>query len=143
MTIYIVFVSIFWLTEDYYFAYVIFTLSIILLIFSTYQKFRNKKKVVDFSLNKQEKINVFEGPNKQDKLIDYEDLVPGQIIKLKEKDVLPCDCLLLNGFCSCIESSLTGESASIMKYKLPNNFTKFNYSESQKSFLFCYKKINI
>ena len=55
MTIYIVFVSIFWLNEDYYFAYVIFTLSIILLIFSTYQKFRNKKKVVDFSLNKQEK----------------------------------------------------------------------------------------
>ena len=141
MTIYILFVSFFWLSEDYYFCYVIFTLSIILLFFSTYQKFRNKKKVVDFSLNKQEKINVYEGPQKNDKLIDYENLVPGQILKLKEEDVLPCDCLLLNGFCSCIESSLTGESASIMKYKLPKNSATFKYSENQKSFLFCGTKI--
>ena len=141
MTIYILFVSIFWLCEDYYFCYVIFILSIILLFFSAYQKFRNKKKVVDFSINKQEKINVYEGPEKNDKYIDYEDLVPGQIIKLKEEDVLPCDCLLLNGFCSCIESSLTGESASIMKYKLPKNSAIFKYSENQKSFLFCGTKI--
>ena len=86
-------------------------------------------------MNKQEKISVYEGPQKNVKLIDYEDLVPGQIIKLKEEDVLPCDCLLLSGFCSCIESSLTGESSSIMKYKLPKNSATFKYSENQKSFL--------
>ena len=141
VTIYILFVSIFWLSEDYYFCYVILCVAIILLIFSTYQKFRNKKKVVDFSLNKQEKISVYEGPQKNAKLIEYENLVPGQIIKLKEEDVLPCDCLLLNGFCSCIESSLTGESSSIMKYKLPKNSAIFKYSENQKSFLFCGTKI--
>ena len=141
VTIYIIFVSIFWLSEDYYFCYVIICLSIILLIISTYQKFRNKKKVVDFSLNKQEKIAVYEGPEKNVKLIDYEELVPGQIIKLKEEDVLPCDCLLLTGFCSCIESSLTGESSSIMKYKLPKNTGNFKYSDNQKSFLFCGTKI--
>ena len=141
VTIYTLFVSIFWFKENYYFCYVIIGLSIILLIITTYQKYRNKKKVVDFSLNKQEKINVYDGIQKNLKLIDYEDLVPGQIIKLKENDVLPCDCLLLNGFCSCIESSLTGESASIMKYKLPNNSALFKYSENQKSFLFCGTKI--
>ena len=141
VTIYILFVSIFWIYEDYYFCYVILCVAIILLFFSTYQKYRNKKKVVDFSLNKQEKISVYEGPQKNVKLIDYEDLVPGQIIKLKEEDVLPCDCLLLSGFCSCIESSLTGESSSIMKYKLPKNSATFKYSENQKSFLFCGTKI--
>ena len=140
VTIYILFVSIFWLYEDYYFSYVILCVAIILLFFSTYQKFRNKKKVVDFSLNKQEKIPVYESPQNVN-LINYEDLVPGQIIKLKEEDVLPCDCLLLSGFCSCIESSLTGESSSIMKYKLPKNSSMFKYSENQKSFLFCGTKI--
>ena len=96
---------------------------------------------MDFSLNKQEKILVYEGPQKSSRLIEYENLVPGQIIKVKEDDVLPCDCLLLDGFCSCIESSLTGESSSIMKYKLPKNSATFNYSENQKSYLFCGTKI--
>ena len=141
VTIYLVFVNIFWLNVDYYFCYVIIALSIILLIVTTYQKFRNKKKVVDFSLNKQEKIMVYEGLKRDVQLVNYEDLVPGQVIKLREEDVLPCDCLLLNGFCSCIESSLTGESASILKYKLPNNSAIFKYSENQKSFLFCGTKI--
>ena len=140
-TIYILFVSLFWWYERYFFSYVVLCLSIILLFFSAYQKYRNKKKVVDFSLNKQEKINVYEGRDKHSKLINYEDLVPGQIITLREEDVLCCDCLLLSGFCSCIESSLTGESASIMKYKLPNNSAIFKYSENQKSFLFCGTKI--
>jgi cation-transporting ATPase 13A3/4/5 len=141
VTIYTLFVSIFWFYEKYYYCYIIFGLSFILLFFTTYQKYRNKKKVLDFSINKLEKINVYDGAKKSLKLINHEDLVPGQIIVLKENDVLPCDCLLLNGFCSCIESSLTGESASIMKYKLPKNSCNFKYSENQKSFLFCGTKI--
>ena len=47
----------------------------------------------------------------------------------------------MEGFCSCIESSLTGESSSILKYKLPKNNAKFKYTENQKSFLFCGTKI--
>ena len=141
VTIYILSVIIFFWYENYYYFIFILILSVIILIISTYQKYLNKKKVVDFSLNKQEKITVYEGPNKPTSLIEYENLVPGQIIKIKEEDVLPCDCLLLDGFCSCIESSLTGESSSIMKYKLPKNSATFNYSENQKSYLFCGTKI--
>ena len=141
VTIYILGVIIFYWIEEYYFSYFILLLSILLIIITTYQKYLNKKKVVDFSLNKQEKILVYEGPQKSSRLIEYENLVPGQIIKVKEDDVLPCDCLLLDGFCSCIESSLTGESSSIMKYKLPKNSAIFNYSENQKSYLFCGTKI--
>ena len=141
VNIYIILVIIFWWYENYFFFYFILILTIILTIITTYQKYLNKKKVVDFSLNKQEKITVYEGPQKTNKLVEYENLVPGQIIKVKEEDVLPCDCLLLDGFCSCIESSLTGESSSIMKYKLPKNSAIFNYSENQKSYLFCGTKI--
>ena len=141
VTIYILCVIIFFWYENYFFFIFILILSVILIIITTYQKYLNKKKVVDFSLNKQEKITVYEGPQKPSRLIEYENLVPGQIIKIKEEDVLPCDCLLLDGFCSCIESSLTGESSSIMKYKLPKNSATFNYSENQKSYLFCGTKI--
>ena len=141
VTIYVLCVIIFFWYENYFFFIFILILSVILIIITTYQKYLNKKKVVDFSLNKQEKITLYEGPQKPTRLIEYENLVPGQIIKIKEEDVLPCDCLLLDGFCSCIESSLTGESSSIMKYKLPKNSAIFNYSENQKSYLFCGTKI--
>ena len=141
VTIYILFIIIFYWFENYYFFIFILALSIILILVTTYQKYLNQKKVVDFSINNQEKITVYEGPKKPPRLIDYENLVPGQIIKIKEKDILPCDCLLLEGFCSCIESSLTGESASIMKYKLPKNNSIFIYSENMKSYLFCGTKI--
>ena len=141
VTIYILFIIIFYWLENYYYFIFILILSVILIIITTYQKYLNQKKVVDFSLNKQEKITVYEGPKNPPRLIDYENLVPGQIIKLKEEDILPCDCLLLEGFCSCIESSLTGESSSIMKYKLPKNSANFIYSENMKSYLFCGTKI--
>ena len=141
VTIYILFIIIFYWLENYYYFIFILILSVILIIITTYQKYLNQKKVVDFSLNKQEKITVYDGPKNPPRLIDYENLVPGQIIKLKEEDILPCDCLLLEGFCSCIESSLTGESSSIMKYKLPKNSANFIYSENMKSYLFCGTKI--
>ena len=141
VTIYILFIIIFYWLENYYYFIFVLIISIILIIITTYQKYLNQKKVVDFSLNKQEKITVYEGPNNPPRLLDYENLVPGQIIKLKEQDILQCDCLLLEGFCSCIESSLTGESSSIMKYKLPKNNANFIYSENMKSYLFCGTKI--
>ena len=141
VTIYILIIIIFYCIEKYYYFIVILVLSIILLLITAYQKYLNQKKVVDFSLNNQEKITVYEGPKNPPRLIDYESLVPGQVIKIKEKDILPCDCLLLEGFCSVIESSLTGESSSIMKYKLPKNSSNFNYSDNMKSYLFCGTKI--
>ena len=141
VTIYILFIIIFYWYENYHFFICILVVSIVLLMITTYQKYLNQKKVVDFSLNKQDKITVYEGGDYPPRLIDYENLVPGQIIKVKEEDILPCDCLLLEGFCSVIESSLTGESSSIMKYKLPKNSSNFIYKENMKSYLFCGTKI--
>jgi glucan phosphoethanolaminetransferase (alkaline phosphatase superfamily) len=69
VTIYILSVIIFFWYEKYFFFICILILSIILLFISTYQKYLNKKKVVDFSLNKQEKITEYEGPQKPTRLI--------------------------------------------------------------------------
>ena len=139
-SIYPILAIIFWLYLGYYFVYVVIIVFIIILLITSYQKYINKKSIVDFSLKKNDSFTIIKGENNESKVI-YEEIVPGQIIKIKEGEILPCDCLLLEGFCSTVESSLTGESSSIMKYKLPNNNKQFKYIDNQKSFLFCGTKI--
>lgn len=62
-------------------------------------------------------------------------IVPGDIIYLEQGKIVPCDCLILDGYCSVVESYLTGESNHILKEALPKNNSKFSY-ESTKSILF-------
>jgi cation-transporting ATPase 13A3/4/5 len=139
-SIYPILGMIFWFYQGYYFVYVVLISFITIILITSYQKYINKKSIVDLSLKKKELISIIKGKNIETK-INYEDIVPGQIIKLKEGDILPCDCLLLEGFCSVVEASLTGESSSVMKYRLSNNHKIFKYNENQKSFLFCGTKI--
>ena len=47
------------------------------------------------------------------------DLVPGDLIKVPESTVLPCDFILLSGTCIVNESMLTGESVPIFKTSIP------------------------
>lgn len=62
-------------------------------------------------------------------------IVPGDIIFLSHGKTVPCDCLILDGYCSVVESYLTGESNTILKEALPKNLLKFSY-ENKKSILF-------
>uniref|UniRef100_A0A0G4FG43 Uncharacterized protein n=1 Tax=Chromera velia CCMP2878 TaxID=1169474 RepID=A0A0G4FG43_9ALVE len=49
-----------------------------------------------------------------------EDLVPGDVIKIKgDETTFPCDCILLKGTCVCDEAALTGEARPIEKVALP------------------------
>ncbi|CAD8190017.1 unnamed protein product [Paramecium pentaurelia] len=51
----------------------------------------------------------------QFKKIDSKDLVPGDIIAIENKMILPCDCVLVSGDLLMNEASLTGESIPIPK----------------------------
>jgi len=62
-------------------------------------------------------------------------IVPGDVIYLEQGKVVPCDCLIIDGYCSVVESYLTGESNHILKEALPKSNTKFSY-ENTKSILF-------
>lgn len=130
-----------WIYEQYLFYIVILVAFLVILFFTSYQKYLNKKSIIDFSLKKEKTITLVRGKGKISKGLNYEELVPGQIIKITEGEVLPCDCLLLEGFCSVIESTLTGESSSVMKYRLQNNDKTFSYTENSKSFLFSGTKV--
>jgi P-type E1-E2 ATPase len=49
-----------------------------------------------------------------------EELVPGDIVKVPQGAVLPCDMILLSGSAIINEALLTGESIPVIKESLPN-----------------------
>ena len=69
------------------------------------------------------------------------DLLPGDIIYLKSKDLVPCDCLILEGDCIVNESHLTGSLDVIKKTSLENNNELFNYKLSKINILYHGMKI--
>jgi len=69
------------------------------------------------------------------------DLLPGDIIFLKSKDLVPCDCLILEGDCVVNESHLTGSLDVIKKTSLENNNELFNYKLSKINILYHGMKI--
>ncbi|KAI9024285.1 hypothetical protein CLU79DRAFT_99799 [Phycomyces nitens] len=52
-----------------------------------------------------------------------ENLVPGDVIELKEGKTVPCDCIILSGNIMVDESSLTGEPLPIRKFPIDKNNT--------------------
>lgn len=53
--------------------------------------------------------------------IPSEQLVPGDLIAIKNMSIMQCDVVLLNGNVIVNESMLTGESVPVTKTALPNN----------------------
>ena len=68
--------------------------------------------------------------------IKNEDLLPGDIIYLKSKDIVPCDCLILEGECIANESNSTGNLEIFKKLSLENTNKIFNYNYSKVNILF-------
>jgi len=62
--------------------------------------------------------------------------VPGDIIVIENKSMIPCDCILLSGELMMNEASLTGESIPVPKYPLEKNLNIFKSSEDKRNCLF-------
>ena len=69
------------------------------------------------------------------------DLLPGDIIFLKENDLVPCDCLILEGECIVNESNSTGSLDIFKKTSLENNNEQFSYELNKISILYHGMKI--
>ncbi|CAM6091151.1 unnamed protein product [Calypogeia fissa] len=52
--------------------------------------------------------------------IESREVVPGDVLKIKNDWLLPCDVVITQGFCVCDESNLTGEAMPVQKYA-PSN----------------------
>jgi cation-transporting ATPase 13A3/4/5 len=61
------------------------------------------------------------GKNSESELIDSSNLLPGDVIEVPNKTILPCDLILLSGVAIVNESMLTGESVPVIKNGMPKN----------------------
>ena len=73
--------------------------------------------------------------------INNEDLLPGDIIYLKSNDLVPCDCLILEGDCIVNENYLTGSLDIFKKISLENNNEQFSYKLNKINILYHGMKI--
>ena len=74
-------------------------------------------------------------------LIDNLDLLPGDIIFLKSGDIVPCDCILLEGKCMANSNNLTGNLSMFLKVSLENKDAPFNYELNKENILYHGMKI--
>ena len=70
------------------------------------------------------------------------DLLPGDIIFLKSNDIVPCDCLMIEGECIVNETNLTGSLNIFRKTSLDSNNEQFNYKYNNNNILFHGMRIN-
>jgi cation-transporting ATPase 13A3/4/5 len=75
------------------------------------------------------------------KEIDLEELLPGDIIFLKENEFVPCDCIIMEGECMVSESNLTGRINIYKKTSLRDNSDLFNYKLANLNILYHGMKI--
>jgi cation-transporting ATPase 13A3/4/5 len=65
--------------------------------------------------------------------VQSSELVPGDVIKVPDHTILPCDSILLNGSVIMNEAMLTGESIPVIKASLPDiAATSFNPKDCGK-----------
>jgi len=69
------------------------------------------------------------------KEINNQDLLPGDILYLKLNDIVPCDCLIIEGECLVNQANLNGDIGIFKKISLIDNNEKFNYQKNQINIL--------
>ena len=135
--------------------YLSFILSIGLIIFILIIEYIFARKMVYEIYNKEytldgekNKIRV-RRKNKNDKNSNsnyfYEikncDLLPGDIVYLKSDDLVPCDCLILEGDCIVNENNLNGSLNIFKKTSLENSNELFSYKLNKINILYHGMKI--
>ena len=68
--------------------------------------------------------------------LNIDELLPGDIILLKNNDYVPCDCLIIDGECLVNEINLTGSLNVYKKFSLNNNSDCFSYKYSNINLLY-------
>ncbi len=119
---------------------IVLIINIILIIISSKNKLDNIHSLGGEENKKA--IVIREGEEEE---IKAENIVPGDIVILRpsndeEEIYIPCDGIILEGFCTVNESDLTGENTLVLKKEImSNNNNKnenFNYLKHKNSFLF-------
>ena len=127
---------IFWIIgRCYYFAGVIFVLSIGSAVLGVMEE-RKHKKFIQKMIGYQCPINVLRSVPSLDNELDTDfinlpstELVPGDVIEVPSGSKMPCDCILLNGSVLINEEGLMGEPKPILKTRLPPTDDIYNVED--------------
>ncbi|KAF2071068.1 hypothetical protein CYY_007622 [Polysphondylium violaceum] len=105
-----------WMAEEYYYyaiaIFLIATISATLNLVEIRSNLLSLKKISYFSCM----VDVLRDGQVQE--LESKDLVPGDIIQLRQNFTMPCDVILLTGQAILNESMLTGESIPVTKYSI-------------------------
>ena len=134
---------IFLLDDDIYFGIIIIILNTIIAVLKLLYKYynvhilHNDSKSLDGSseIKFKAKRKFMQIDLKEFCTIANIDIVPGDVLLLKEGDILPCDGILLDGVCIITESKLNENVSMIIKYPLENNNNDFDYSKKDNILL--------
>ena len=118
--------------DEMYFGIIIIIIINIIVIVKIIYRYCNihKKFNTDLSLDGTDEIkykvkrSFMQINSKELCTISNIDIVPGDVLLLKEGDILPCDGILLDGVCIVNESKLNENLSMINKYPLENNKMK-------------------
>ena len=143
--IYVLICMIIWIFMEFFFSCVVVGLtSIMLIVISSKNKLENIQ-TISGEENKSSFV-IREGIEVE---VKAESIVPGDIVVLKPGEdgqiYIPCDGIILEGFCTVNESDLTGENTLVLKKEiiLPKNKNEyFDYLKHKNSFLFQGTKID-
>ena len=144
--LYCYFSIIIWIINEYYiYSLIIGLLIFILEITALYRTIKHIKSINSVISSK---ISV----NRFGKIIEInsKEIVPGDSIILKKENnqiiIVPCDGIILEGYCTVNESDLTGENTLGLKKELEinsnNKNEKFDYQKDKNSILFQGSKIH-
>ena len=127
----------------YYFGNLLLSLSVLVLLIKVIFRYFifNKKLSNDYSLDGIIEFKVKRKYLKDKKILGYTkikniDLVPGDILFLSEGEIIPCDCILLDGECILSESKILGKIETSIKTALKSDNNYFNYNNSKYCILF-------
>ena len=116
----------------------------ILYKYITFRKLYNKDNSLDGKQGmKKYKVIRKNKQNSQSKYsyIKSSEILPGDIILLREEDLIPCDGIILEGECLLNINFLSGNTDNILRKAIENNKNYFNYVINRKSVVFHGMKI--
>lgn len=107
--------------------WIIFAIQAFTILLSLYQTITNTEKI-----RRMAKFTCPVELRKGDKFVTLgsEKLLPGDVIKVPENVLFPCDFVLLSGSVIVNEAILTGESIPVMKSNMPNTDQQVYFQET-------------
>ena len=126
--------------------YVSFIIKIVFISFVLFHQFLYARNIAyktyknENTLDGENKIRVkrkylLDDSNTFYKEINNQDLLPGDIIYLKLNDIVPCDCLIIEGECLVNQTNLNGNLDIFKKISIIENNDQFNYQNNQINIL--------